>query len=170
MNKMILAAVLILGFSFSAQAEFKLAVVDTQKAILDTKSGKKADEELKKEGEKRQKEIEKKQADLKKKEEDLDKKRSVLSEEAFGKKAQELQQDVMQLRQMAQKAQADLQKKENELLAPIADKMKRIIEKIAKDKGFSMVIQTNPVQKTVIYSAAEFDITADVVSAFDKEK
>ena len=63
-----------------------------------------------------------------------------------------------------------MQKKEGELLAPIAEKMKKIIEKIAKDKGFSMVIQTNPVQKTVVYAAAEFDITNEVVAAFDKEK
>lgn len=76
----------------------------------------------------------------------------------------------MKLRQSAQKAQADLQKKESDLLAPIAEKMKKVIEKIAKEKSFSMVIQTNPIQKTVIYSAAEYDITAEVVTAFDKEK
>lgn len=43
MNKMILGTVAILmSLPLSANAEFKIAVVDTQKAILETKAGKKS--------------------------------------------------------------------------------------------------------------------------------
>lgn len=171
MKKIILVTILAaLGFTAPviASAQTKVGFVDTQKAIQESKAGKKAKSELEKEVEKKKKEIEKKDADLKKMREDIEKKKAVLSEEAFNKRAQEFQEEMMKQQEFKMKTSQEFQKKENELLAPIADKMKKIIEKIAKDKGFSMVIQTNPIQQNVIWASAENDLTADVVSAMDK--
>ena len=63
-----------------------------------------------------------------------------------------------------------LQKKEADLLAPIVEKMKKVIERISKEKGLSMVIQSNQNAQIVLYANAESDITEDVIKAFDKEK
>ena len=153
-----------------AKAEFKMAYVDVQEAIKTSKAGKKASDDMKKEAEKKNKDLEKKKADIEKMREDLEKKKSVLSEEAFGKKAQELQEEMAKFNQTAQKAQAELGKKESDLLAPIVDKMKKVIEKIAKDKGLSLVIQSNQNAQIVLYSSADSNITDEVVTAFDKEK
>ena len=46
--------------------------------------------------------------------------------------------------------------------------MKAIIEKTAKEKGLQMVIQTSPVQQTVLYGDESANITKDVISAMDK--
>lgn len=148
----------------------KIAVVDTQRAIGESKAGKKATEDFKKEQEKKQKEIEKREGEFRKKGEDFRKKQSVLSDEAKAKRGQELQQEFGEHQEYIQKARLDLAKMENDLLQPIAEKMKRVIEKVAKDKGFTLVLQTNPTQQTVVWMAAEHDITSDVISAFDKEK
>jgi outer membrane protein len=158
---------LLLGLSI-AKAEFKMAFVDTQKAIQESKIGKKAKAEIEKDGEKKKKELDKKKADLDKMREDLEKKRTVLSEEAFGKKAQELKEEMFKFNELVNKSQNELQKKENDLLAPIADKMKKAIEKLAKDKGFSMVIQTNPIQQNVIYGADDVNLTSSVITEIDK--
>lgn len=166
--KMVSVLFAVVFASVAAQAQFKMAFVDTQKAIQDSKMGKKAKSELEKEGEKKKKELDKKKVDIEKMRDDLEKKRSLLSEEAFNKKAQELQEETFKFQQIVGKSQNELQKKENDLLGPIADKMKSIIEKIAKEKGFSMVIQTNPVQQNVIYGADDVNITKDVISAMDK--
>ena len=45
--------------------------------------------------------------------------------------------------------------------------MKKIIEKVAKDKGMGIVLQANP---AVAWTADENDITGEVITAFDKEK
>ena len=168
--KMLVTLVSVLMAASIASAEFKLAYVDVQKAIEKSAFGKKAKEEMKKEAEKKNKDLEKKKADIDKMREDLEKKRSVLAEEAFGKKAQEVQEEMQKFNQQAAKAQTDLQKKEGELLQPIVDKMKKVIEKIAKERSITMVIQSNQNAQIVLYATPESEITDDVVKAFDKEK
>lgn len=167
MKSLVVLAALLVGVQ-SFAADFKVGFVDTQKAIQDSKAGKKAKAELEKEGEKKKKEIDKKKSDLDKMREDIEKKKSVLSEEAYNKRAGEFQEEMMKFRDYVTKSQGELQKKEGELLAPIADKMKKIIEKLAADKNFSMVLQTNPVQQNVIWATKEVDLTADVISGMDK--
>jgi len=168
--KSILALLTVFALASVASADFKMAYVDVQKAIEKSTAGKKAKEEMKKEAEKRNKDLEKKKGDIDKMREDLEKKRSVLAEDAFGKKAQELQEEMQKFNQSAAKAQGELQKKEADLLAPIVDKMKKVIEKIAKEKGLSMVIQSNQNAQIVLYANAEADLTEDVIKTFDKEK
>lgn len=151
-----------------AHAEFKMGFVDTQKAIQDSKAGKKAKAEMEKEGDKKKKELDKKKDDIEKMKADIEKKRSVLSEEAYNKRAQEFQEEMYKFQQSVQKSQNELQKKENELLAPIAEKMKTIIEKLAKAKGMSMVLQTNPVQQNVVFGTDDVNLTKDVITEMDK--
>ena len=153
--------------AFATAADMKVAVIDNQRVLTESKAGKKATEEFKKEQEKKQKDIEKRGSDLNKQREDLIKKQAVLSDEAKNKRGQEFQESVAQHQEYIQKARLELAKKENDLLAPIAEKMKKIIEKVAKEKGFSLVLQMNP---AVAWTADENDITADVITAFDKEK
>ncbi|MBC7467550.1 MAG: OmpH family outer membrane protein [Bdellovibrio sp.] len=153
-----------------ASADFKLAYVDVQKAIEKSSAGKKAKEDMKKEAEKKNKDLEKKKADVDKMREDIEKKRSVLSEEAFGKRAAELQEEMQKFNVLAQKAQQELQKREADLLQPIVEKMKKVIAGLAKEKGLSMVIQSNQNAQIVLFATPESDITEDVVKAFDKEK
>lgn len=153
----------------AASADFKAAYVDVQKAIEQTAMGKKAKEEMKKEADKRNKELEKKKSDIDKMREDIEKKRSVLAEEAFAKRAQELQEEMQKFNQSAAKAQADLQKKESELLEPIVKKVKDVIAKIAKDKGLSMVLQSNPNAQIVLFATDDADLTSEVVKALDKD-
>lgn len=153
-----------------AATDFKVGYVDVQKAIEKTSMGKKAKDEMKKEAEKKNKDLEKKKADIEKMRDDVEKKKSVLAEEAFAKRAAEVTEEMQKFNMAASKAQSDLQKKEAELLEPIIKKMKTVIEKVAKEKGVSMVIQSNPTAQIVLYSAAELDLTDELVTAFEKEK
>jgi len=174
MKKTLLSQVVIglafVMFTVNVQAEFKMGYVDIQKAIQSSKAGKKAKEDMMKEAEKKKKEFDKKNVDIEKMREDLEKKKSVLSEEAFGKKAQELQEEMGKFQQAAGKAQQELQKKEADLISPILEKMKKVIEAVAKSKGLSMVIQSSQTTPVVVYASAETDITEEVIKSFDKEK
>jgi len=166
MKKMLIAMSLLLAASF-AHAEAKVGYVDMQKAIQSTSAGKKAKGELEAEFNKKKKELEKKEADLKKMGEDLEKKKSVLSEEALTKKQAEFQEEMLKYRDVVGKSQVEIQKKERELTAPILDKMKKVIAKLAKDKGYSMVIENS---QMVLYATPDADLTEDVIKAFEKEK
>jgi outer membrane protein len=138
-----------------------------QKAIQTTSAGKKAKAELEGEFNKKKKELEKKEADLKKMGEDLEKKKSVLSEEALGKKQAEFQAEMMNYREIVGKSQLDIQKKERDLTAPILEKMRKVIANLAKEKGYTMVIENS---QMVLYATPDADMTEEVIKAYEKQK
>ncbi|HEX7671847.1 MAG TPA: OmpH family outer membrane protein, partial [Polyangiaceae bacterium] len=72
-----------LAFALPAQAEMKIAVVDTQRAVMETEDGLRAQATLKKHFDKRQRELDDKQTSLQKEREDLEKQKDVLSKQAL---------------------------------------------------------------------------------------
>lgn len=166
MNKLIVITAAIL-FATLAKAEQKIGFVDMQKAIPSTTAGKKAKSELEGEFEKKKKELQKKEGDLKKMQEDFEKKKAVLSDEVLQKKQGEFQEEMAKYQGVVRKSQEELQKKERDLTAPILEKMKRIIEKLAKDKSYSVILETSPM---VLFAEKSTDLTDEVVKEFEKEK
>lgn len=167
MKKMILTVALALTAGF-ANAQSKVGYVDVQKAIQATSAGKNAKTVLDGEYGKRKKELDKKKADIEKMNQDLEKKKSVLSEEVMGKKQMELQEEMMKFQKTVAENQMEIQKKEKELVEPILDKMRKTIEKVAQEKGFSLVIEKGA--QNVLFAQKDADLTDDVIKAFEKEK
>lgn len=168
MNKIIklLAATVVASAASSAVAASKIGYVDVQKFIEGTGAGKKAKETLDGEYNKRKKDLDKKRADLEKMSQDLEKKKSVLSDEVFGKKQADLQEEVMKWQKSLQDNNMEMQKKQKELLDPIIDKMRTVVEKIAKEKDYAIVLERQG--QNMIYAAKDADLTDDVIKAFDK--
>lgn len=167
MKMMMVLSSLLLAAGLAHAAEMKIGFVDMQKAVQSTAAGKKAKTELEGEFEKRKKELQKKEADLKKMNEDLEKKKSVLSEEALGKKQMEMNEEMSKFQQQVGKSQMEIQKKQNELTQPILEKMRKTIEKVAKDKGYAMILENSAM---VLYADKGNDLTDEVIKAFEKEK
>jgi outer membrane protein len=151
-----------------AFAETKIGYVDVQKAVQETAAGKKAKGQLDVEFKKRKEVLDKKKADIEKMGQDLEKKRSVLSEEVLNKKQSELQEEMMKFQKNVAENQLEIQKKEKELIEPILDKMRKIIEKVSSSKGFSMVIEKTA--QNVLYASKDSDLTDEVVTTFEKDK
>lgn len=167
MRSSLVTAAALLALSTPAFAD-KLGYVDVQKAVQGTSAGKKAKETLDGEFKKRKDGLDKKKADIEKMGQDLEKKKSVLSEEVLGKKQMELQEEMMKFQKQVAENQLEIQKKEEELVGPILDKMKKVIEKTAKEKGFTMIIEKKG--QNVLFATADADMTDTVVKAFEKEK
>lgn len=146
----------------------KVGFVDVQKAVQATSAGKKAKSSLDAEFKKRKDTLDKRKADIEKMGQDLEKKKSVLSEEVLGKKQMELQEEMMKFQKQVGENQMEIQKKEEQLVGPILEKMKSVIEKVAKEKGYSMVLEKKA--QNVLFSVSEADLTDEVVKAFEKEK
>ena len=162
--------ILLVGFtvnSFAAE-EMKMGFVDMQKAIQETAAGKKAKKDLEDEFNKKKKELEKKEADLKKMNDDLEKKSLVLTDEVKQKKAQELQQEMLKYREVVAKSQMEIQKKERDLTAPIVQKLRDIVDEIAKKEGFTMVLEKS--EQSVLWAKKDLDLTDRVIKEADKKK
>ena len=162
--------IVLLGFlgNIATAEETKLGFIDMQKAIQETASGKKAKKDLEDEFNKKKKELEKKEADLKKMNEDLEKKSLVLTDEVKQKKAQELQQEMIKYREVVAKSQMEIQKKERDLTAPIVQKLRDIVEEIAKKEGYTMILEKN--EQSVLWAKKELDLTERVIKEADKKK
>ena len=66
----------------------------------------------------------------------------------------------------AQKAQMDFAKRDKELSAPIVGKLREVVEKISKDKGYTLVLGAN--EAGVIYVKPNDNITEEVIKSYDK--
>lgn len=159
-------ALLMAGTAFGADS--KIGFVDVQKAIQATASGKKAKDTLDAEFQKRKQTLDKKKADIEKMGQDLEKKKAVLSEEVMNKKQMELQEEMLKFQKTVAENQVEIQKKEKDLVEPILEKLKKTIEKVAQEKGFSLVIEKQG--QNVLFAQKDSDLTDDVVKAFEKEK
>lgn len=147
-----------------ASAQTKVAVVNMQKAVFDTAEIKKADGEMQAKYKPRQDEINKMNAQIEDIARQLQSGQGKLTQEA----AADLQAQGQRLQRDLQYKQQDLQDAVNEerqsILAVSSSKMTEIIKKIADEKGFDMVVDT---QSTYFFKPV-MDITAECTAAYDK--
>lgn len=152
----------------AAAEEFKVGTVDMQKAIQTVEAGKKAKAQLEKEFNAKKKELQTEESALRKMIEEFKKQSLVMSDEARAKKQAELQERGMKFEEMKQRSTIDLQQKEQELTRPIIAKLRGVIAELAKQKGYSMVLEKN--ENTVLFSLDKDDLTTEAVSAFNKQQ
>lgn len=164
----LLTGLFVMGSLTAHAVEVKIGYIDLQKAIQGTSVGKKAKVELEAEFNKRKKDIESKEADIKKMTEDMEKKKAVLSEEAMQKKQMDVQEEMMKYRELVGKNQVEIQKKERDLTAPILEKMRSVIDKMAKKDSYTVILEKN--EQSVLWVKGEIDITDKVVAEFEKQK
>jgi len=143
MTKYIFAAVFatVLSTTGFAADVSKVVFIDMQKAIQATKDGAKAKKELESEYNAKKKKLQGTEEKLKKMQEDLEKKAMVLSDDVRTKKQQEFQEEMFAYQKLVGQSQQEIQKREAELTKPILDKMAKIIEQMAKDKGYDIVLE-----------------------------
>lgn len=163
-----LIAVLALALTSVAHADdaLKIGVVDMQKALQTVDAGKKAKSQLEKEFNAKKAELEKEQAALQKMGEEFKKQSLVLNDEARAKKQAELQEKFGKFQENTQKSQMMIQQKEQELTQPIIVKLRALIADLAKQKKLTLVLEKN--ENTVLYSQEKDDLTAEVITAFNK--
>jgi outer membrane protein len=144
----------------------KIGVVDMQKALQTVEQGRKAKAQLEKEYQAKKKELENEEASVRKMADEYKKQSLVLSDEARGKKQGEIQERFMKLQQHTQASQQEMQAREHELTKPIIDHLRAIIGDLAKQRGYSVVLEKN--ENMVLFSQDKDDFTPDVISAYNK--
>lgn len=159
---------LVLSVATTAQAEGKIAVVDMQKALVEVKDGKKLQSEMEKDGKAQKAKFEKKQKEIEKMGAELEKQQIVLSPEALQGKRKEFQEQVMKFREEVAQTQQNLQKEKFEKAKEIHEKLGRVVDHIAKEKGYTIVLDNSA--KIVLASNGAEDITDTVISEYDKGK
>jgi outer membrane protein len=164
---LILSMVLAAGGKSVRADEFKMAVVDMQRALQTVDAGKKAKAQLEKDFNAKKKDLQSEEASLKKMIEEFKKQQLVMSDEARMKKQQEIQERGMKFQDMTQRSQAEMSQKEQELTMPLVKKLRDIIAETAKKKNFTVILEKN--ENTVLYFQEKDDITEEVISQFNQK-
>ncbi len=159
-------SVLILNAGVSrASDDFKLGIVDMQRAIQTSETGKKAKAELELAFNKKKKELQTEEAALKKLQEDFQKKQSALSESAKKEQQAKMQERFMKYQELLQKSQTEIQKKEQEMSEPIIKKIREKVAEIAKKKNYSLILEKN--ENLVIFYQDKDDVTEEVIKSIN---
>ena len=145
----------------------RIAFVDVQRVLARSTAGVAAREQFEREKAVMQKQVAGQGADIDKLREELEKKGQLLSADARREKQETYERKVRDVRRLVDDLQKDLQKKEQELLAKILHDVSGVVQKIGKERGYTLIVERRGA--AVVYGAAEADLTEEIIRAYDDE-
>jgi outer membrane protein len=170
-SKVVCCSVFLIGLFFFGPmittpfaAEKRVGFVDIQKAVISTKEWKRSFESFKKNFAKEKKKIKSREARIKKMLADLNKQSFVLDPELKKKKEDKFRKEKVAFERYVQDQNAEFGKSEKEMTQKILIKMMKVIQKIGKDKKFTMILE----QKVVLYHDKGNDLTSLATKAYDR--
>ncbi len=155
-TQIFIAAMLFAGF---AVAQDKIAHIDSDSVLRAMDEYKVQIKQLETYQKQLAAQSEKMQNDFKAKYEELQRSEKDLAPIILEEKYKELQQMEQNIIQFNQKAQNDMMKKEKDLLEPLISRVKKAIQEVAKQKGYTYVAPA----ETFLYADPVHDITEEVI-------
>lgn len=153
----------------SAQSQpGKVGVISIQQAIIGTKDGQKAAAELQAKADPKRKEIQSKQSEVQSMKDQLQKGENTLSEAAKQELVRNIDVKTKSLNRDMEDANAELNEEQQKVLQQLGQKMMVIIDKYAKDNGYSVILDVSSQQTPVLYASNGIDITRDIIALYDK--
>jgi len=145
-----------------ANAQLKVAVINSQKAILDSEDIKKAQVELTAKYKPRQDQLEKLQKELQDIQNQLQSgKLNQLGEQELTAQGQRKQRELQRLQQDLQE---DADRDRNDILQRAGTRMQEVVKKLADEKGLDLVVDS----ANTLFFKTNLDLTADAVTAYNK--
>jgi outer membrane protein len=151
----------------AAPTATRVGFVDIQRVLARSSAGVAAREQLEKEKAAMQKQVDSQRAELEKLRDELEKKGQLLSADARREKQETLERKVRDARRLVDDLQGTLQKKEEALLAKVLQDVSGLVQKVSKDRGYTIVLERQ--RSSVLYAAPDADLTDDVIRAYDDE-
>lgn len=162
LKNLLLTSAIILVCSFNAQAQSKVAHINTQELVESMPEMKSAKSELEKLAKTYETDIRAMATELQNKIKQYDAESSTKTDEENSKRLQEVQSMEQSIRQYQAQAQQDLQKKELDLLRPITEKAKNAILKVGNAQGFDYILDSSQGQGVIMANGK--DLLTDVKS------
>jgi outer membrane protein len=142
----------------------KVAVVDFERALVESVEGKKSSDKFnatlqakQADGEKRQKELEDAQRKLQTQD-------RTLNEAAKANLQKDIDRRTTELQRFNEDSQKELQSLRDQLLRPIAERANALLNALAAEKGYTLVVDVSNPQNNVVWFNPQNDITAELTS------
>ena len=165
----IIALVLLCAGTVYGQGGSKIAIINFQEAVTATQEGQKVGRDLATKYKPAQDRIQSKRQEVEVLKDQLRKGANTMSQDAQAKLARDIQTQERRLQRDLEDAQADFNQEQQQRLGEIYQKMVAIVDKHAKDNGYTVVLDISGPQSPVLYAVNEANITAAVVGIYDTE-
>jgi outer membrane protein len=166
-GSLLTAAVLSIPLAAHAQdaSHLRIGVVDLQRALTTSKEGKETKARLESEVTKAQGQLDDMSKKLQKLQDDMDKQRLTLKDDALADKQREIENTKKDAVRYRSDVLDELKRKEGEATQRILKALADIVQKVAKDEGYSLVFESH----NLLYSDGAFDLTDKLIQRFDAE-
>lgn len=151
----------------TADAPSKVAVINLQEAVAGTAEGKEASRQIQAQFAPRQNELNGLGKQIQDDQQRAQTGANTLSDEAKAHLSREIQEMQRRGQREEQDYQQDFQDATTDAVNHIGQRMMPIVTKYAQQNGYGVVIDTSAQNTPVVYSAAQIDITKDIVKLYD---
>src|SRR5436190_4076196 len=147
----------------------RIAVVDFEKAVVESAEGKKSSKKFNAELQSKQADDEKRKKELEDGQKKLQTQERTLSETAKANLQKDIDRRTTELRRLNEDTQKELQSLRDELLRPIAERASAILNAMAVEQGFTLIVDVSNPQNDVVWFNPKNDITAELTKRIDAE-
>ena len=166
----VLALSMLLAAAVPASAEVKIGYIDTVKIFANYKETIEAEEVYKKEVDAWKKQAEEMEAELARMREDIQSQTLMLSAEKLEEKKLAFDQRMKEYQKYMQDIfgeNGEAARRNKELTEPIVEKINGVIEQVAEEEGFTLVLDSS--QGVIVYADKEIDITDMIIQRLDTQ-
>lgn len=142
-----------------------IGYVNIQRAILEVEEGRRAKDALKSTFENKQKRLSEREGELKKLKEAIEKESLVKDDAATRQRKLDFQNKLLELQQVFMKEQQELQQLEQKELSAITGKMKKLIEEIGEQGGYTLILEIQ--DSRLLYAKSHLDLTNEVIRKYN---
>ena len=164
----VLAAACMACGAYAQAPAAKIAVINFQGAIIGTKDGQKAAKELETKFAPKRKELTDQQAELQSLNDQLRKGSNTMSQDKQAQLERDLEDKNKRFQRDQQDANDEWNAEQQRLLQSLGQRLIAVVEKYAKDNGYTMVLDVSNPNTPVLYAASSTEITQDIISLYDK--
>ena len=156
------------GTASAAAAPVKIAVMNVRNAIVATAEGKQAQAQLQSQFAPKQNDLQNTQKQI----EDLQRRLSegarTLSDDEKGKMQRQGELLTRRLQRGNDDLNEELTAAQGEIVDSIGRKMLEVLDRYARENGFTVVLDTSAQGSPVIYGSSQSDVTQDIVRLYDQ--
>ena len=154
----------LLGVAQMASAQPKIMVINLQRAVLESAEIRKADADMQARYKPRTAAIEQLQKDIAGISQQLQMNAGKFTQQAEAELTAQGQKKQRDLQRLQEDLQADVERDRNDILQKATVKMSEIVKKIAEEKGYDLVVDT----QVALYFKPAMDVTGEATAAYDK--
>ena len=145
----------------------KIGVMNVLRAIVECREGKQANEEFQKKFEAKREELSRKQKEIETLQQQLKSQAATLNDEARAGLSKSIEQKTTDLQRSQEDAEKEFNELRNQIFNRIGSKLAPLVQQYAKEKNFTLVLDSSSQTTQLTYIDPATDITDDVVKRYD---